>query len=206
MFIIAIAAFVPVIFGLNLASSGKPDIFGSTALRVSRTPLDAQWHRATALGIGSARNLVGRLLAGARPLGRREQVEAVNEWVNARIAFSEDRLLHGTGDVWSAGAETIRRGRGDCEDYAIAKMQLLRALGFSSDDLYLTIVRDLVRRADHAVLVMRLDGEFLVLDNNTDQILESRQVSDYRPVFTYSAGQTWVHGYRPAVTVPADQF
>ena len=38
----------------------------------------------------------------------------------------------------------MRRGRGDCEDYAIAKLQMLRAAGFEDRDLYLVIAKDLI--------------------------------------------------------------
>ena len=47
------------------------------------------------------------------------------------------------------------------------------APGFADRDLYLVIVRDLVRRADHAVLVARAEGRMFVLDNGTDNLLDS---------------------------------
>ena len=119
----------------------------------------------------------------------------MNNWVNARIKFTEDRTEYGESDHWTNGADTIRRGRGDCEDYALAKMQLLRAIGFSANDMYLSIVKDLVRRADHAVLIVRSEGRFLVLDNNTNRLVDAYANQDYRPVFTYGATQSWTHGY-----------
>jgi predicted transglutaminase-like cysteine proteinase len=91
------------------------------------------------------------------------------------------------------------RGRGDCEDYAIAKLQMLRAAGFADRDLYLVIAKDLVRRSDHALLVVRADGRLLVLDNGTDRILDAQDAGDYRPVLTYSATAAWTHGYRRLV-------
>jgi predicted transglutaminase-like cysteine proteinase len=112
--------------------------------------------------------------------------------------------IRSTGQVdrWSGAAETLSRGVGDCEDYAITKLQLLKALGFSEDDLYLSIVKDLVRRADHAVLVVRVDGRFVVLDNNVDRLVDPQEVADYRPVITYAAsGKAWLHGYRQAPQV-----
>ena len=35
------------------------------------------------------------------------------------------------------------------------------------------IVKDLVRRADHAVLVVRAGGHMYVLDNGTDRLLDA---------------------------------
>ena len=116
--------------------------------------------------------------------------------MNGRVHYVDDQRRFGRADVWSAANDTLRSGRGDCEDYAIAKFQLLRAAGFAERDLYLVIVRDLVRRADHAVLVARAAGHMYVLDNGTDDVLESGQVSDYRPVLTFASYGEWTHGYR----------
>src|ERR1044071_2056610 len=73
---------------------------------------------------------------------------------------------------------------------------MLRAAGFAQRDLYLVIVRDLVRRADHAVLVARTAGHMYVLDDGTDEVLDSNKVDDYRPVLTFASYGEWTHGYR----------
>ena len=177
------------------ATSGRPDVFGSVALAVSRTPLDRQWRKAGTSGIaGTAARYAGALAEQDRVA----RLEAVNRFVNTRVRFVEDRVQFGRGDVWTSAAETLRRGKGDCEDYAIAKMQMLRRAGFADRDLYLVIVRDLARRADHAVLVARAEGRLFVLDNGTDKLLDSAQVADYRPIMTFASGGTWTHGYRRA--------
>ena len=111
---------------------------------------------------------------------------------------------HGVADRWSAPLATLATGRGDCEDYAIAKLQMLRSAGFADRDLYLVIVKDLVRRADHAVLVVRAEGRMLLLDNGTDRIADAANAQDYRPVLSFNAGHVWTHGYQralPPVTI-----
>jgi transglutaminase-like putative cysteine protease len=111
-------------------------------------------------------------------------------------------------DLWTSAADTLRRGRGDCEDYAIAKLQLLRRAGFADKDLYLVILRDALRRADHAVLVARADGRMLVLDNGTDRLIDSYEMVDYHPIVTFSGNRAWTHGYRrelPPVTYAANE-
>ena len=126
-----------------------------------------------------------------------ERLEAVNWYVNKRVRFTDDIRQYGRKDVWAAANETLNRGRGDCEDYAIAKLQMLRRAGIADKDLYLVVVKDLVRRADHAILVVRAAGHMYVLDNGTDELLDTETVSDYRPVLTFAAaGPTWTHGYR----------
>ena len=73
---------------------------------------------------------------------------------------------------------------------------MLRRAGISDRDLYLVIVKDLVRRADHALLVVRASGHMYVLDNGSDRLLDSESISDYRPVLTFAATGSWTHGYR----------
>lgn len=196
--------------------SGRPDVFGTVALRVGRTPLDARWHAVEHAPVTGSAARFAESFKHATPL---KQLEAVNWYVNGRVQFEDDVRHFGRADVWSSANDTLRSGRGDCEDYAIAKMQMLRAAGFPDRDLYLVVLRDLVRRADHAVLVARAAGRMVVLDNGTDELVDTDKVSDYRPILTFASYGEWTHGYRvnrapvyiaenqaaPAAVTPADQ-
>jgi predicted transglutaminase-like cysteine proteinase len=174
-------------------SADRPDIFNSVALSIGRSPLDTRWNHIAAAGVSGQ---AAAFAASLRGQGIIAKLEAANSYVNARVRFIDDRIQFGTTDRWMAASETLARGRGDCEDYAIAKRALLRAAGVPDRDLYLVVLKDLTRRADHAVLVVRANGRFLVLDNGTDRIVDSSDVSDYRPVLTFTAGHTYTHGYR----------
>jgi predicted transglutaminase-like cysteine proteinase len=178
--------------------SDRPDVFGSVALRVGHTPLDPRWHAVEHKAVTGSAVRFAQSFKGAAPL---KQLEAVNWYVNRRVQFEDDSRRFGRGDVWSSADETLPSGRGDCEDFAIAKMQMLRAAGFSSRDLYLVILRDTVRRADHAVLLARASGRMVVLDNGTDELLDTDRVSDYRPILTFASYGEWTHGYRIAKPV-----
>ena len=175
------------------AASGRPDVFGTVALKVDHTPLDARWRAVERQKLTGA---PARFAVTLRHAGAVEQLRLVNRFVNARVHYVDDQRRFGRADVWSAANDTLRSGRGDCEDYAIAKLQILRAAGFPQRDLYLTIVHDLVRRADHAVLVARADGHLFVLDDGTDEVLDSESISDYRPVLSFASYGEWTHGYR----------
>ena len=166
------------------ATSGRPDVFGSIALPVSRTPLDGRWQRVGGSGIVGDAAVYARDLAGKDQVA---QLEAINRYVNDRVRFVDDQVQFGRPDVWASASDTLRRGKGDCEDYAIAKMQMLRRAGFADRDLYVVIVRDLVRRTDHAVLVARAQGRMYGLDNGTDKLLDSAAVADYRPIMTFAS-------------------
>lgn len=177
------------------ALSGRPDLFGTVALQVGHTPLDARWR---AVEHASLTGAPARFAAALKGAGPTEQLRRVNRYVNSRVQYEDDQRRFGRADVWSSANETLRAGRGDCEDYAIAKLQILRAAGFKDRDLYLSIVHDLVRRADHAVVVARADGHMYVLDDGTSEVLDARVVSDYRPMLTFASYGEWTHGYRMA--------
>jgi predicted transglutaminase-like cysteine proteinase len=182
------------------ALNGRPDVFGSVALRVGHTPLDSKWH---SIEHSQVTGSPARFAATLKGFSAVEQLQLINNFVNHRVTYEDDQRRWGRPDVWSSVNETLSSGRGDCEDYAIAKLQLLRAAGFSPRDLYLTIVHDLDRRADHAVLVARASGHMYVLDDATDEVLDSRNVGDYRPILTFASYGEWTHGYRmQQVTAP----
>ena len=186
-------------------SSDRPDVFNSVALTIDRSPLDARWHHVATAGVSGA---AGVFAASLRGRGIVDRLEAVNSYVNARVRFVDDKVQFGVTDRWLAASETLTRGRGDCEDFAIAKRALLRAAGVADKDLYLVVLKDLTRRADHAVLVVRAAGRFLVLDNGTDRIVDSSDLFDYRPVLTFTAGRTFTHGYRrqaPPITYASNE-
>jgi predicted transglutaminase-like cysteine proteinase len=173
--------------------NGRPDVFGSVALRVGHTPLDARWHKVEHSDVsGSA----AKYATSLRDENSVERLEAVNWYVNKRVHFVDDQVRWGRADVWSTANETLNAGKGDCEDYAIAKLAMLRRAGIADKDLYLVVLRDLVRRADHAVAVVRAGGHMYVLDNGTDRLLDSETVHDYRPILTFASNATFTHGYR----------
>jgi predicted transglutaminase-like cysteine proteinase len=183
----------------------RPDVFGSVALRVNHTPLDARWKGVEHSPVDGA---AARFAEAQRGKDAITKLEAIDWYVNKRVRFVDDRVQWGRADVWSAANVTLNRGRGDCEDYAIAKMAMLRRAGFADRDLYVVVLKDLVRRADHAVLVARAEGHMYVLDNGTDQLLDSDSVSDYRPILTFASSGTWTHGYRmqsAPITVAANE-
>lgn len=171
----------------------RPDVFNSVALPINHSSLDRRWRKAANGPVGATSGAYAAALSGRSPIAR---LEAVNHYVNSRVRFVDDIRQYGVSDLWTSAADTLSRGRGDCEDYAIAKLQLLRRAGFAEKDLYLVILHDALRRADHAVLVARAEGRMLVLDNGTDRLIDSYEMPDYRPIFTFSGNRVWTHGYR----------
>ncbi|GEM_PF-1048396 len=187
--------------GLNLAvpvrpespqSSGTDENFlASPRIAIGQTSLSAQWNRVASDTItgDEVRKLIGNRSAGATAT-----LQTVNGWVNRAIAYAEDREIWNSRDYWALASQTLSRREGDCEDLAILKYQMLRAIGVAPEDMFLTLARDLARNADHAVLVVRHEGRFFLLDNATDAILPANLSYDYRPTLSFSGDSAWLHG------------
>ena len=175
------------------AAPRRDRVLGSRMVPIGRTSFDAQWQR-----VGNSRtNLSATLLRiAADTTDRAGLARAVNAWVNREIDHAEDIDLYGRSDYWADAATTLRLGRGDCEDFALLKMELLAAAGVAREDMMLTLARDLIRRRDHAVLMVRDgDGGWLMLDNVGTAPLDAAQDYGYRPVMSLGARQSWLHGY-----------
>lgn len=172
------------------------EVFGYLSVDVATTPFDEQWFRAStsALPVGNA-----ALEAVVRQLARLpapQRIDQANRWVNAHIAYASDLEVYGVADYWAGLAEALARGRGDCEDFAIAKMQLLAAAGTPMRDMYLTLVRDLRKQEDHAVLVVRVGEGAYVLDSDENTLLRSDELHRFRPVVAFSENGRWIFGHR----------
>lgn len=169
----------------------NPDLFGTKTVAVKGGSADDQWARAPAPA--GAAWLMG-LTAAARGLGPKQQAMFVQAAVNRRLAYRADADNWGAADYWATAEETIARRSGDCEDMAIVKMQALRLLGFDPRDLYLVTGRNRAG-AQHALLAVRIDGVFWVLDDGSATVVPAAGYGGLTPMITYGAGWKWVHGY-----------
>jgi len=128
------------------------------------------------------------------------RIGEINRAFNLAIRPVSDLVNYGQVDVWSSPLATLAKGSGDCEDYAIAKMVALKEAGIASEDLRLVILRDMVHGEDHAVLAVRLQGQWLMLDNRMFLMLSDNQLAQYRPIF--SVDDEGVHAFRDAAPTP----
>ena len=181
------------------ATAAADTFLGSGRVGIRRTPFNDDWQRVSGNRLSS--NRIDNLLGAGGEVSI-ETLSLVNRWANRRIAYTDDATNYGARDYWATAEETLASGRGDCEDYAILKYQMLAGLGFDRSSMYLTLARDLVRNADHAVLVVRVGGRFYMLDNATDVLLPAHVSYDYRATMSFNSESAWLHGYtnqsRPA--------
>ncbi|MBV1917859.1 MAG: transglutaminase-like cysteine peptidase [Sphingomonadaceae bacterium] len=187
------ASFAPSLGRMRESTQTSDDFLASKRIRIRRTSFDAQWRRVRSQRL--SRSTVASLAAAVPGRVNTATLHAVNAWANARIRYVEDIELYGKSDYWASARTTLRRRAGDCEDIAIAKMQILAALGVSRSHMYLTVARDLVRNTDHAVLIVKHGRKHWMLDNSTNQLLDAKDSHDYRPIMSFSKSGKWLHGY-----------
>jgi predicted transglutaminase-like cysteine proteinase len=173
---------------------------GTERVRIGRTRYDASWNRVSDREL-SRRDM--RRMIGYAPRNRSELLTKVNGWVNRNIEYRDDRVQYGMSDYWADARTTLRSGAGDCEDYAILKMQMLAAAGVGREDMMLTLARDTMRRIDHAVLLVKNDGEWVMLDMARDRIAPAGMSYGYRPVMSFAANERFLHGR--AYQAPTEQ-
>lgn len=167
-----------------------PDLSGTVAVKIAAVRFWAEWERARR--DASEHPKMRRLIAPAAGLTRQQQIAYVQSAVTRAIAWRSDATQWGRHDYWASAAETLTRGFGDMEDRAIVKMQALRALGFPTRDLFLTLGRDSVG-GPIAVLVVRLGSAHYVLDDTGGAPFTSDKRPEFSPVITFGYGAFWAH-------------
>lgn len=118
------------------------------------------------------------------------QMRAVHAYLN-RFPYITDQDLWGKSDYWATPKQFVDNS-GDCEDYAIAKYISLKALGWPISNLRLAVVHDTVRDIPHAVLVVKFDGDYWVLDNLASSPLPHLRVYQYKPYYAVNENARWV--------------
>ena len=114
---------------------------------------------------------VVQLLGVGKDLPLAARAQLVNHAVNSGITYQSDMQQFGVDDRWQSAAETLKSGKGDCEDIALLKMALLEKLGFAKDKMWLAtgVLLDPAKPSRqneaHATLVVELEGRPHVLDN-----------------------------------------
>lgn len=138
----------------------------------------------------------------------------VNRFFNHRIQFLDDFRVWNHEDYWATPLETLHKGAGDCEDYAIAKYFSLLALGIPPSRMRLTYVRAAMNRQGEIRLVPHMvlayypqhAKEPQVLDNLMDDIKPATGRPDLLPVFSFNSEGLWEQIGNKAASVSVDRL
>lgn len=198
----AVVGFIAV-FGLMLANTMLAVAVDTTRLREQFSTRFGEGHRA----------LFDRWLQNsnaARDLREPAKLQRINDFINTNIAFEDDRSVWDQSDYWATPLETLGKGRGDCEDFAIIKYVSLRRAGIANDKLRLIYVKATLKTPDGPIQVAHMvlayyttpGAEPLLLDNLEPRILPATKRADLKPIFSFNSaglfagvsGQTKANG------------
>lgn len=130
-----------------------------------------------------------------QPMDGGVRAQFVASALAARFQYAEDLDVWGVEDYWTSPLEFISKGRGDCEDFAIAAYYMLYASGWPRSNMRMAYARINLRGRvlSHMVLLVKTAGGQLVIDNTQAAVLALAQRSDLSIVFSFD-DQTVYHG------------
>lgn len=130
-------------------------------------------------------------IAGLQGKDLASQLREVHKTLNAK-PYILDIKNWGEEDYWATPYQFLKKD-GDCEDYAIAKYMALKALGVPIEDMRIVALEDLNLKLGHAVLVVYMGEEPMMLDNQISSVVPANSVRHYLPVFSINETGWWLH-------------
>jgi predicted transglutaminase-like cysteine proteinase len=132
----------------------------------------------------------------ATPQADLSKVMVINAYVNRVVAYGTDAEVFGLEDYWATPLESVGGGRGDCEDYAIAKYVMLKQLGINDQNLRIQYVlyQEAYRtQIAHMVLLYYPEPgeEPYILDNIDGRVKKAGERTDLAPVYSFNATGIW---------------
>jgi predicted transglutaminase-like cysteine proteinase len=122
------------------------------------------------------------------PAGLGAVPQDVNKWVNQWVRYVPDKA---GADYWQPPEETMKKGTGDCEDFALLKRALLIAGGWPKEGIAFVLVNDLIMHSGHAFIIVG----HKVLDSRTNVMIDVDRALDYAPIRMFTEEGT-VHFVR----------
>jgi len=97
------------------------------------------------------------------------EISRLNLFLNRKIKYKEEP---DSQDYWQTPWETISKGTGDCEDYAIMKFITLIEHGVPAEDLNLVLAINKHSKRQHSYIKLNFKNKTYYLDNLSDHIGE----------------------------------
>ncbi len=123
------------------------------------------------------------------------KVDAVNRFFNTNIVYKKDDSFGPKKDHWSTAEETLSRGYGDCEDYALAKYSTLIDWGIDKNKLKLTYGKLNSTKEFHMVLQFKDTkvSEPLILDNLKTKLTLAKDEKNIIPIYSFNHEKVFVN-------------
>jgi predicted transglutaminase-like cysteine proteinase len=140
------------------------------------------------------------VVSEGQKLSEQEKLKRVNDFFNRRIAFDDDMSVWGQSDYWATPIEVIGQGRGDCEDYSIAKYYSLLELGIPINKLRLVYVKATQTSLGATIQVAHMvlayyptpTADPIILDNLNTHLVPASKRDDLLPIFSFNGAGLWM--------------
>lgn len=150
-------------------------------------------------GAASLFNDWRQLIDSSKALVTQDRLKRINEFFNRKIQFTDDIQAWGQSDYWATPMETLAKGKGDCEDFTIAKYFTLLDAGVPNEQLRLIYVKARIggpaSNVSQAHMVLAFypspEAEPLILDNLITDIRPASRRPDLLPVFSFNSEGIW---------------
>ncbi|WP_321275899.1 transglutaminase-like cysteine peptidase [Thiomicrorhabdus indica] len=128
-----------------------------------------------------------------------DKLKYVNRFFDEFLRYRIDQKNYGVKDYWAPLAETLARGTGDCEDYAIAKYITLRLAGIEDRKLRLIYVKAQMGGPRSPIFEAHMvlgyyatpNAEPLILDSLVSLVQKASMRNDLKPVFSFNSQGLW---------------
>ncbi|MCJ8325708.1 MAG: transglutaminase-like cysteine peptidase [Campylobacterales bacterium] len=122
-----------------------------------------------------------------------KKLSHINSFYN-KILPSLDIDLYNKEDYWATRKEFLINGKGDCEDYVIAKYFSLLEVGIKKEKLYFSVVKVKGAKNEHMVLlyVHNIKQTPLVLDNLSFKVLALNKRKDLKTKFIFNEQNSYL--------------
>lgn len=98
------------------------------------------------------------------------KVRMVNFFFNNSFSYQKDITLYKKKDFWATRKDFFLKGKGDCEDFVIAKYFTLLDLGVKKENLL--VMYSTYKGQEHLVLAYKNKTELFYLDNNENKLFK----------------------------------
>ena len=124
------------------------------------------------------------IVAGGAAYEGAARIGHINQAANLAIRAVPSGTPNAIHGKWTAPLATLSAGVGDCKQFAVLKYAALEAAGIAADDVRIVILEQDSPPETHAVVAVRNDARWLILDNRSMTLVESDDLLDrYVPLY-----------------------
>ncbi len=178
--------------GLHFADGPLAQIWQDVKLRVLIDMASLALCAAQEASCSPAARALRKIVDEARSQDGVARIGFINRAINLAIKPAIDPL------VWQSALATLSAGAGDCKDYAVAKYFALLEAGFPERDVKLVIVRLIAAHQDHAIVAVRFNGGWIVLDNRWLALIHDFELRRAEPLYILDEAGVRRFGQREA--------